>query len=196
MEALTDEAWAEICAAAAPFTPGPDARSQMSACLIGEYPNLVYDRERVARTLQLWEPILRRIGALAKLYQRIPARPDDIMQERDLFYLDRLHRHALSQVLGCRAMQRANAKRHDSQRAWLISRLCGIWLIDFRAPELGFTVPPQGGEPYGPLIDFLRAAMRQVTAAPSPHTLRRAIERERDDREGAKQLRFYFMTHG
>jgi hypothetical protein len=199
METLSDETWAEICAAAArhnpPLSPDPQGRAEMLACLIGEYPNLAYDRERVAVTLRLWGPVLRHIEALAKLYQRVPVRPDDIMQERDLFYLDRLHRHALSQVLGCRALRRANRGKRDSRQEWLVSRLCGIWLIEFGAPDLGFTIPPLGGEPGGPLIDFLRAAMRQVMPTPpSPYTLRRAIERERDDREGAKQLRFYFAT--
>jgi hypothetical protein len=191
---LSDVVWREICTAALPFTPGPEARAQVTACLFEEYPNLAYDRERVARALRVWGPVLRRLGTLIETYRQMPAVSEDIVQERDLFYLEHLHRRALSQVLGLQALRRANRGQQNPQQAWLITRLCSIWSFDFGG-ELGFAVPSLGGPPAGPLISFLRVAMRQVVPEPSPHTLRRAIEREHDAREAAKQWGYFLARN-
>lgn len=115
--------------------------------------------------------------------------PRDVTTERDVHYIVTLRTRALAHLDACRALRRANRGKEDPQQVCLISWLCGIWLNYFHAPDLTFTVPPLGGEPRGPLIDFLRAAMGKVMTAPSPHTLRRAIERERAEREKAKQYR-------
>ena len=62
-------------------------------------------------------------------------------------------------VVACQAIRRANKGHRNPQREWLISRLCGIWLDNFHAERLTVTV---GGQPGGPLINFLLAAMRQI----------------------------------
>jgi hypothetical protein len=110
-----------------------------------------------------------------------------LLTERDLHYIATLHSRALAHVLACQALRRGNRGKEDPQQVCLISWLCGIWLNYFHAPDLTFTVPPLGGEPRGPLIDFLRAAMSKVMTVPSPHTLRRAIERERAERENLRR---------
>jgi hypothetical protein len=189
--ALTNAAWIAICKAAK-LLPDPETRAELSACLFAEYPAFAYDRKRVAATLKRSMAALEHCKALAKLYQQVPARPDDIMRERDFFYIERLHRRALAHVLACRAIRRANAGRRDPQREWLISRLCGVWLDNFGAPDLTVTVPPLGGAPRGPLIEFLLAAMRPIMPRrelPSRASLPRMIMREREERENAKQLR-------
>ena len=80
------------------------------------------------------------------------------------------------------------------QREWLYHRLCTVWLDHFHAPGLTYSVPSRGGPPYGPLIAFILAAAGLVMPElPSPKTVRDAINRERIERENAKQLSFYFL---
>ena len=47
-DALSDQAWADICAAAE-RTPDAGTRERLSTILFKEYPVFHYDRERVAR---------------------------------------------------------------------------------------------------------------------------------------------------
>jgi hypothetical protein len=192
VKALSDAAWREICEPAELDTDA-DARAELSVCLFIEYPAFTYDRKRVAADLRRDSAKLKHYKALAELYQQTPPLPgDDIKRERDLFYIERLHRRALAGVLACRAIRRANRRRSNPQREWLISRLSGIWLYNFGAPDLTYTVPSWGGPPSGPLIEFLLAAMRQIVPhdkLPKAHAWRDLIDRERRARENARQLR-------
>src|SRR5262245_11515247 len=156
---------------------------------------MAYDRLRVAATYRRSLRMLELCKKLAALYQQAPARPGDIMHERDLYYLAALDRRALAHMLACRAIRRANAGRRNTQREWLVSRLCGIWLDNFCGRDLTVTVPGDGGPPRGPLIEFLQTAMRVVMfVKPSADTLRDAIARERAERENAKQLRLQLSS--
>lgn len=188
--ALSNHAWLAICEAAG-LIPDADARAEIDACLFVEYPAFAYHRTRVATTLRRSLAMLRHYKVLAALYGEIEPRPDDITTERDLYYLKMLHQRALAHVLACRAIRRANRGRKNAQHEFLISRLSGIWLNNFNGPDLTVTVPGKGGPPRGPLIAFLIATMRQImpSALPSPETLRDTIDRERKERENAKQLR-------
>ena len=122
----------------------------------------------------------------AELYRQAPAHGDDVMRERNLFYIERLRRSAQAQVGACQVIRRANKGHGNPQRDWLIGRLCGIWLDNFGGGRLTVTV---GNTPCGPLINFLLAAMRQVMPdLPPPETLRDIIDREREGRENTLQL--------
>jgi hypothetical protein len=189
--ALSDAAWIEICEAAR-LLPDPDARAELSAVLFAEYPNMVYDRKRVAAWYAWAKKALRHCNALAELYADNAAPRGGIRTEADLWGLKLLHRTASARFFGCQAMRRANAGRRDTQREFLISRLCGIWLDHFNGRDLTVSVPALGGPPRGPLIEFLFAAMRQVIPRkelPSREALPDMIRRERQERENAKQLR-------
>jgi hypothetical protein len=113
-----------------------------------------------------------------------------VRADADLWGLKLLYQTADARFSASRAFRRANAGRRNPQRAWLVSRLCAIWIWDFGG-HLSVTTPPLGGPPRGALIDFLLAAMSQVIPGhdlPSPDTLRDQIKRERKDRENARQL--------
>jgi hypothetical protein len=188
--ALTDSAWADICAAAG-RTPDAEARAELSAILFDEYPAFAYDRARVAKALRRGGRMLKHLGAFALDHRAQFPRADDIKTERDLFYIQRLYWRAEAVWIIARALRRANAGHRNTQREWLYHRLCGVWLDHFGARSLSYSVPSLGGPPYGPLIAFMLAAIRQVVseeALPSPETVRDAIDRDRRERENAKQL--------
>jgi hypothetical protein len=181
--ALTDAAWIAICEATR-LLPDADTRAEMSAVLFLEYPHMAYNRERIATEYRLAKRMLHQLDVIAE-------EADELLMEHHRFYLDRLRGRALAYIFGCEARRRANAGRRDSQREFLISRLCGIWLYNFGAPDLTVTVPPLGGPPRGPLIKFLLVAMSQIMPRrelPSAEALRDLIDRERRARENAKQL--------
>ena len=185
---VSDEAWAEICAAAG-RTPDAEARATLSKILFDEYPAYFYDRERVARARKRAERMLKHLGAFAEDHRAQFTRIDDIKTERDLFYIQRLQWRAGAVWGAARAIQREK----NNQRKQLYHRLCDVWLDHFGARALSYSVPSLGGPPRGPLIAFMLAAMRQIMpedALPSPETVRDAIDRERRERESAKQLRF------
>jgi hypothetical protein len=191
MRELTDAAWAEICAAAAnhspPLTPDEGTRAELSAVLFSEYPGMRYDRQRVAVALRRAERMLRNLAAFATDH-RAQFTADDVRTEADRWFLEMLRRRPLATWLACRALRRANKGHQNSQREWFVSRLSGIWLDSFHAPRLTVSVPATGGPPGGPLIEFMLAAMRQVMPEPRRESLRDAIDRERRERENAKQL--------
>ena len=120
-----------------------------------------------------------------------PRRPD-YRTERDFCSIAALRLRAEDNWLTARAIRRANARRANAQHEWLYDKLCIVWLYDFHAP-LTYSVPSRGGPPYGPLIAFILAAAGLVMPEPpSPETVRDAIDRERMERENARQLGFYF----
>jgi hypothetical protein len=196
--ALDDQAWADICAAAAKHVPDAEARAEMSACLFVEYSAMaavVSDRAHVKDMHDRAQKIGKQAATLAASIRqqmaarrRVPAEDDDPLW-RDLRHALVVFQSARNQVLGYRAILRANARRKNAQREWLISRLCGIWLDHFHAPKLAYS-RKRGGPPSGPLIRFMLAAMRQIMPRlPSPETIADAIDRERADRKRAKQMR-------
>jgi hypothetical protein len=183
--ALTDSAWADICAAAQ-RTPDAAARAMLSAVLFDEYPAFAYDRERVAKALRRSERMMKHLGAFTLDHRAQFPHADDIKTERDVFYIQRLHRRAEAVWLVARALRRANQGKRNVQHEWLCHRLCTVWLDYFHAPGLSIT---RGG----PLIRFMLAALRQVMPQeelPSPETVRDGIKRERDERANAAQLCF------
>ena len=208
MASLTDAAWAEICAATE-RTFDVEVRAFLSTVLFEEYPAFAYDRARVAKALRRAERMLKHLDAFAELYRQarlsrlsrdqlqamVTGRadafmPDDVKSECDLWCLRILRSRTEATLLGARAIRRANARRKSVQREWLYHRLCTIWLDHFHAFDLSYSRPAKGGEPYGPLIAFMRAAIQQIMPedAPSAETMSDAIARERRERENLKQL--------
>ena len=81
----------------------------------------------------------------------------------------------------------ANSRNENTQRAMLYRSLCTVWL-DHIHTELKYSrpSPPKRGKPYGPPIDFILTAMRQVMpedALPDPEAVSDAIDRYRWERE-------------
>jgi len=200
-DALSDQAWADICAAAE-RTPDAGTRERLSTILFKEYPVFHYDRERVARAFKNSTRMLKCLAAFETAYQteftlvdeaaRADAVTNTVRVTPDLWAIEGLRKQALGLWLYARAIRRANARRANVQHEWLYDRLCAVWLYDFHAP-LNYSVPSRGGPPYGPLIAFILAAAGLVMPEPpSPETVRDAIDRERMERENARQLGFYF----
>jgi len=222
LEVLPEQVWADICAAAgrAGLTPEPETRPVLTLILLKRYPAFVYDRERVDTALHETELMLKRLATFAELYWRRwwPELPENEFEaildgraepfvsgnkktEYDLWSIARLRRRPLGLLARCRVLRSANARKANTQRVWLIGRLCDVWLDHFNGQHLGVSRPSQGGKPYGPLIDYLLAAMRAVIpehALPDPETLDDAITRECKERENVRQLRFEFdqKAHG
>src|SRR5262249_53797011 len=107
--ALTDQAWADICAAASPHRPDTEARAVLSAVLFEEYPAFAYNRERVITAQERAERMLELLDAFAELYRQawrpqLPADEfeailagraeafiaDNVKTERDLWSIARL----------------------------------------------------------------------------------------------------------
>jgi hypothetical protein len=200
-DALSDEAWAGICVAAE-RTPDAGTRERLSKILFEEYPAFAYDRKRVARAFKNSTRMLKCLAAFEAAYQteftlvdeaaRANAVTDTVRVTPDLWAIEGLRKQALGLWLYARAIRRANARRANAQHEWLYDKLCMVWLYDFHAP-LHYSVPSRGGPPYGPLIAFILAAAGLVMSEPpSPETVRDAIDRERMERENARQLGFYF----
>jgi hypothetical protein len=72
--ALSDQAWAEICAAAK-RPPDAEARTVLAAILFDEYPAFAYPREHVLD--QHWEEIVRHPGHPSRQVSLVPAVPID-----------------------------------------------------------------------------------------------------------------------
>jgi hypothetical protein len=199
---LSDAAWADICAAAArhdpPLTPDAEARAELSAVLFEEYPNMRRpDRKRMAKIVAGAPGMLKAIDLFAAKYRQLwqPHRstaefeanimgvaspPADRRAEAHIWSMKILRRYVVANLSACEALRRANEGHLNSQREWLVSRLCCIWLDYFHASGLGYSNPTiKKGPLEGPLIDYLTAAMRQIMPRPpKPRTLRDAIDRE------------------
>jgi hypothetical protein len=206
--ALSDDAWARICEAAK-RDPDADARAELERVLFEEYPGFARNRERVDAALRQSERMLKRLDAFATLYwwTWAPDLPPDEFHaildgrsdaffpankktEADLWCMKILRRRPLATWLACRAFRRDSEGRRNPLRGFLVSRLCSIWLYNFGGRVLTVTIPPLGGEPGGPLIEFLLAAMREVVPPhelPRREALRDAIDRERQEHERARQ---------
>jgi hypothetical protein len=120
----------------------------------------------------------------------------DVRTVRDFGSIAGLWQRAEAVWLTARAIRRAHRGHRNVQQEWLYNQLCAVWLWDFHANELTYSVPSWGGPPYGPLIAFMLAAIRQVVSEeelPSPYALRDAILRERDERERARQLGLFLQ---
>jgi len=218
MAELSDQAWADICAAAGRM-PDSEARTELSKILFDEYPAFAYDPSREAARLKRSEQMLKQLGDVAELYRQtwlprlpvdelqailtgraIPCLPRlpadeiqaniDVKTERDFCALRNLWLRTQTVWLAAHVILNRNAGRKSLQREWLYHRLCGLWLDHFDG-ELKVSVPPSGGPPGGRLIAFMLAALRQIVSAdalPSSETVRDAIDRERRERENLRQL--------
>jgi hypothetical protein len=211
--ALSDQAWADICDAAK-RQPAAGTRERLSTVLFEEYPAFAYDRTRVEAVFRQSERMLTNLGAFAEFYRqtwlshlpedeaeaifagRASAFLSDKIIERDCWSIAKLRQRAEAAWAYARLVRQAHSRRGNVQREWLITELCTCWIWDFHQGEdLPYSVPPSGGAPYGPLIDFLSAAIREVTPdreSLNVFTLRDAILRQRRERENAKQLGFRF----
>jgi len=207
-DALSDEAWARICAAAGqhkpPLTPDTETRERLSTILFEEYPAFHYDRERVARAFKNSKRMLKCLAAFEAAYRtefslvdeaaRAGAMTNTVRVTPDLWAIEGLRKQALGLWLYARIIRGAHARRANVQREWLYNQLCTVWLNHFHAPELKYSRPGKGGNPYGPLIGFILAAAGLVMPElPAPETVADAIDREDIERENAKQLSFYFL---
>jgi hypothetical protein len=211
--ALSDQAWADICTAAQRI-PDVGTRERLSTVLFEEYPVFAYDRTRAEAALRRSERMLHHLGAFAEFYRQLwlSHLPEDEVEaifdgqasaflgdkgiERDCWSIAKLRQRAEAVWLLARAIRQAHRSHGNVRQEWLITELCTCWIWDFHGKEdLPYSVPPGGGKPYGPLIDFLSAAIREVTPdrePPNLFTLRDAILRQRRERENAKQLGFRF----
>ena len=114
--------------------------------------------------------------------------PNDIENQRALWCIARLRRRTKAMLHAARTLQDAKTPRQTEQRAMLYHWLCGVWLYHFGG-ELTYdrSGGDLGGEPGGPLVDFILTAMRQVMpedALPSRETVRDNIDRERGSARG------------
>jgi hypothetical protein len=198
---LSGEAWADICAAAKPHAPDDDARAALSKVLFEDYPGFTYDRERTIAAIERAERMLKHLHAFETDYRvQFPSgvwktdrdyetkRNIAIKIERDLWCLEGMRRRTEDVLVANRTLQDANAGRRNEQRAMLYHWLCGVWLDHFGG-EL--TYDRRGGDPGGPLVEFILAAMRQVMpedALPSREAARDNIDRDGRERENVKQL--------
>jgi hypothetical protein len=188
---LTDSAWADIVAAAAPFTPDGEARAVLSAILFEEYPAFSYDRVGVAKAKRRAARMLKALGQFEADYSTQFPDADELRTKLDLSWLGLLRRRPEAVWLAASAIARANRGKQSVQREFLYHRLCGAWLDHFGATVLAFSRPPRGWPPYGPLIGFIMAAVRHVAnRLPLAETVSNVIKRERRDRESARQLSF------
>jgi hypothetical protein len=211
---LSSKAWADICAAAG-RAPDAGTRERLSTILFEEYPAFAYDRERVKAALRQGELMLKHLDAFAKEYRpiwlprlsedqagaiftgRASAVLTDKSIERDCWAIAKLRQRAEGLWLFARAIRRAHVGKKSVQHEWLYHRLCTIWLDHFHAPDLRYSRAHAGGDPYGPLIAFMLLAMRQImpeAKLPAPETVSDGIDRERRERENAKQLYFSFLA--
>jgi hypothetical protein len=220
--ALSDQAWAKICAAAAqhkpPLTSDVGTRERLSVVLFEQYPVFHYDSEQVAAVLHKSERMLSTLDKFAGLYWQAfwpelsadqfevilsgladavaAGKPD---AQFGFWCVTRLRRQVLRELLGARAIRRANRGQGDPQFEWLCNQLCTTWLWDFHAPDLAYWVPSLGGPPRGALIAFMLAAIGEVVTKeeelPSVYALRDAIVRERVERENSRQFGLFMKHH-
>jgi hypothetical protein len=209
--ALSNAAWAKICAAAERRPKAEaESRAMLSAVLFDEYPVFRYDREHVVGDRERGKQMLEHLDAFAELYRQrwlpsltddefeaiiltLKASPfvaDDVRTEAHLWWLSRLRLHALALRDHAHRKQLSNTKNADSQRDWLVHRLCEVWLDHFQDP------PPEGqparlppvGPARTPLVNFIGACMRRVMsgrALPLPDTVRSNINRVMPRRRGS-----------
>jgi hypothetical protein len=205
---LSDKVWAGILAAAKTHPPDADARAALSQALFNDYPT--YDRERVAKTAERAERMLEQLAAFEADYRvQFPSgvwktdqdyeikRHIANQNERGLRWLEGLRGRTETVLLEARRQQRANARRRNTQREMLYFQLCGVWLDHFGG-ELTYD-RSAGGEPGGPLVDFILMAMRQAMpedALPSREAVRDNIDRERREREAARRVALQIRNRG
>jgi hypothetical protein len=192
MAELSDQAWADICAAAG-RTPDAGAHAELSKILFDDYPAFAYDREHWAKAFRLSQRMLKQIEAFAVNYRTLFPVAVDVSTEHDLWCIDGLQRRTRAIWLVTQTIRRANAGRRSVQRELLYHWLCNLWLDRFHG-ELTYSRPSLGGPPCGPLIAFILAAFRHVLALPSAEAVSDAVARERTERENCRQVILQLQT--
>jgi hypothetical protein len=195
---LTDQAWADICAAAGPHRPDAEARAVLSAVLFEEYPVFAYDRERTAMRKKRAKRMLEKLDAFAEDYcaefkptddaTRTDAVTNTVRFKPDLWCIEKLRQRVGAVLLYTEVIRRANARQQSNQRMMLYHRLFTVWLDHFQAAKLKYD--RKAKKPSGQLVDFILTAMRQIMpedALPSREAVRDNIDRERDDRAEVKR---------
>lgn len=206
---LSDQAWADICAAAGRHRPRANARAVLSQVLFEEH--FPYHRERVFSARKRAARMLKLLDAFAELYRQTyaPHLPvdqfeailashasafitDDLRTERDLSRIQGLRQRAEAVGRTAQALITAHsggdARSRDVrvQREMLYHRLCTVWLDHFHGTKLAYSRPKRGGKsgkPTGPLIRFILTAMRQIMPEdklPKAETVSDNIDREID----------------
>src|SRR5262249_14286104 len=169
---LTDQAWADICAAAGPHCPDAEARALLSTVLFEEYPVFAYDRKRVAMRNERAKRMLRNLDAFVADYctefeltddfTRADAVANTVLIRPDLWCIEKLRRRAEAVLLYTEVIRRANARRQSNQRAMLYHRLFTAWLDHFDRATLTYSRIKADAPLSGPLVEFILTAMRQI----------------------------------
>jgi hypothetical protein len=111
---------------------------------------------------------------------------DDVKIERVLWMLQHLRLLTAEDQRTAHAIRLANEAHRSTEREFLYSRLCDVWIGHFHG-ELKFSRRRGGGRK--PLIDFIREAFRQVVPdeVPTAETVADALRRERKARKDLPQ---------
>jgi hypothetical protein len=181
---LYDNEWQAIVEAISPLPPGVDlerARWELEV-VKQDFAGFPSVHPVVAR--KRWARIDRLIAELAveirEVKARVPWSADDpLWPNRLLAALWPVKQKAELHVEGFTILARAIQGKRDPVRDWLYWRLLAIW-TDCLGGELTISVPKYGGQPCGPLVRFLIAAVTVVSGkAPNAYTVRTIVRRER-----------------
>ena len=188
----SDQAWADICAAAKPHRPDAEARVVLSTVLFEEYPVFAYDRERVAMRKKRAKRMLETLEAFTADYctefeltddaTRVDAVTNTARIKPDLWCVEKLRQRVEAVLVYAEVIRRANARRQSNQLAMLYHRLFTVWFDHFGRAKLTYSYIAK--KPAGPLVDFILTAMRQIMpkdALPSREAIRDNIDSQRDD---------------
>jgi hypothetical protein len=207
--ALSEEVFDSICDGTEPRRPHdkPRARAALSRILLEEYPNFRFDRSKIIAKQKQAETLMDRLRTFTNMYRSVyaplisvgefeailtgrslPYLVDDIRTEHGLWCIAKLWQRIDAEIEFCVIMRRANERHQDTQRVWLYHRLCTVWLDHFAQASLE-DYNREGGQPSGPLIEFILRSARQVlTKLPSREAIRDNIERERGERLNAHRI--------
>jgi hypothetical protein len=162
---LTNNEWNAIVAVIPTGNDLERARRELEEC-IADYRGLCLPRAKLLEKRKKWQ----RVEALVT----------------DELGADLIQSRVRARVEGYGMLARSVKGKCDPARDWLYWRLMAIWSNSLGG-TLTVSVPSQGGDPGGPLIRFLVAAVGiAVGKAPNAHTLRTVIRRERRHRQGRR----------
>jgi hypothetical protein len=93
--------------------------------------------------------------------------------------LEDLRERAGRAIIGYEFIATGYRGRAAPHRMVLFETICDLWVRHLKQ-ELGYSMPPTGGEPYGPAIRFFEACLAPALGVVSPHAVRGAIDRAKD----------------